>query len=164
MVRRALATSRRDVLMLLAVPPLCGVIVALCFAVLVVVANAVKPAAVPTAFEVALFVGFVALFAASAVACTVAVSVASSRIDLGEAAYRAVRAPAALAALAMGFTLFAVVMWGVAAYTRAPQLFETGPGLWGISMAVSWVAIVAAMAVATLVAAAASLRGLADGQ
>ncbi len=164
MVRRALATGRRDVLMLLAVPPLCGVIVTLHFAVLVVVANAVKPAAAPTAFAVALFVGFVALFAASAVVCTVAVSVAASRIDLGDSAYRAVHAPAILAALAMGFTLFAVVMWGVAAYTHAPQLFETGPGLWGVRMAVAWVAIVAAMAVATAVAATASLRGLADGR
>ena len=153
--RFALSQKRRDVLLLLAVPLACALVLVVAGAALVIVVNATGG---PTAGGVGLFFGLVALFLAAAIASPTAVSAAVVRSPVGEAVYRLARLPAAGAVAAMGLTVCAVVAWGISASLAAPQVFHGGLGLLGLNTDLSWAGVLAGMGLATVVAAAAVAR------
>lgn len=166
-LRRALAERRRDILLLFAVPPMCLALLAAYGVVFVIVAllasgvsASTPPKSIPLAALIAYF-GGVGLFLLAAIASAVAVALAVARSHVEAQRFRRALVPGALATLAMVVTLAAALAWGLSANADAPQAFYGGKGLFGFSTAGSWLSIVAVMAMATLVAAAAVLRGFA---
>ncbi|MBF6589602.1 MAG: hypothetical protein IVW57_03600, partial [Ktedonobacterales bacterium] len=93
-------------------------------------------------------------------ASTAAVAVAVARSELPERVVRFALAPATVATLAMVGMLAAMVAWGLAVHADAPRLFNGDDGIVGSSTAASFFSQVALMAVATLVAVVACVRGL----
>jgi hypothetical protein len=59
----------------------------------------------------------------------------------------------------MGVALAATAIWGIALRVQEPRLFWGDGGLLETNTAVTWLAIVAAMAVSTVIAAVAVVRG-----
>lgn len=108
------------------------------------------------------------LFVIAAVASTAAVCVAVARSEVSEQTFRLPGItiivqpyafaiwPAAVATLAMLVMLVGTVVWGWIASTEAPQVF-VGDGTF-----VSWMGIVVAMAIATVVAGVAVFQGVAE--
>lgn len=170
----ALAHKRRDILKLLAVPLLAlgaeACMVALLFAIFVGRLPVPFPVAntgagesprigntIPTATNAVLFVF-------GAIASTAAVIAAVTRSRIGKQRFRALGVriviqpyrfallPATVAALAMAVTVIGMIGWGIVAQQVAPHAFTLGTIL-------AWLAIVAAMSFATLVATAAVARG-----
>jgi hypothetical protein len=159
-VRRALGEGRKDVPLLFAVPALAlAGFVGYVFLLTRVVYPAFGPLAVHDALNVVLFLSLVGVFVLAAVASTAAVSMAVARSEIDGRLFRFALFPAVLAALAMGAALAATVTWGVALLAQEPRLFWDDGGLLDTNTAVTWLAIVAAMAVSTVVATVAVVRG-----
>jgi ribose/xylose/arabinose/galactoside ABC-type transport system permease subunit len=104
------------------------------------------------------------LFLIGAIASTAAVAAAVARSEIGRQRFRTLGVriviepyrfallPATVAALAMAVTVGGVIGWGIVAHHVAPHAFTLGTSL-------IWLAIVGAMAVATLIAAIGVARG-----
>jgi hypothetical protein len=151
-LRFALGQRRRDVILLLAVPLLCALVLGLAGAALILIAR-LPNAAAQGGFV--FFVGVVGLFLLAALVSPAAVSAAVLRSPVNEAWYRLARWPSAGAVAAMAWTLCAVVAWGISANLAAPQAFHGALGLLGLNTDLSWAGVVVGMCLATLVAAGA---------
>jgi len=98
-------------------------------------------------------------FVLAAIASAAAVSLAITRSEISEKLFRFARLPALLATLAMGVTCVGILAYGVAARAADPQLFAENEGLLASNTTLTWLVILAMMALATAVAAAALIRG-----
>ena len=156
MVARAIATRRRDILSLCAVPPIA--LIALTGWTLLV-AQGLSPSGhgpfVPTPLTVVLALSWVGLCGLVAIVSAAAVALAVARSEIGAALWRFALAPAAVATLAMAVTLTATLLWGVSVKVYAPALFDHGLGA-------AWFALVVGlMVVSTSVAGVSLNRGYA---
>jgi hypothetical protein len=158
-LRAALADQRRDILALLAVPVLSAVVIVLYVGVLVVVAYSGNVKAPPSPGNWALVYGFQFVFLLGAVASTAAFVLAVLRSPVAEEVYRFVRLPAALATGAMALTLVGIIVWGIVARGAAPDVFQTTPGVFGLTTMSAWLVVLIGMAAATGVAAISVARG-----
>jgi hypothetical protein len=160
-LRDAIGSGRRDVPLLLFVPPLSlGIFVGYVLVLVRVVDPIFGDPAVHDPVNVALFLSIVAMFLLAAVASTAAVSAAVGRSDIGERLYRLALYPAALAAVAMVVVSFATAVWGLALWAQAPALFSGDDGILATPTAASWLAILVVMAGCACLAIVAAVRGL----
>jgi hypothetical protein len=170
----ALVHKRRDILRLLAVPVLALVVQAAFFGVLAAAYQHVLPLPLPVANvgtgqsprsgNDLLVAMNDMLFLIGAIASTAAVAAAIMRSQIGMQRFRAfgVRIvvepyrfallPATVAALAMAATVGGVIGWGIVAHQVAPHAFTLG-------ILLTWLAIIGAMALVTLVTAIGVARG-----
>jgi hypothetical protein len=112
----ALRQRSRDVLTLLAVPPLSLIVVLAYVGYLLVLGN--QPgltSAAPDAHMRTLVYVFQFVFMGLAIASTTALVAAVQRSQLDERPYRATRLPAVLASASMGLTLLGLLSWGASA-------------------------------------------------
>jgi hypothetical protein len=163
--RRALAEGRRDVPLLLSVPPLS---LAAFVGYVLVLTKLIYPAlgtlAVHDAVNVALFLSVAGAFLVAAVVSVAAVSAAVGRSGVGERHFRFALASAAVAAVAMVAVLAGTVIWGVALRVQALALFTSDNGILATPTYATWVAVVSAMFLSCCVAVVAVLRGLSAGR
>jgi hypothetical protein len=157
-VRFALRQHQRDVLLLLAVPPVFVVLLGMLFVVLAIIANTSVLAA---AGGFGLFLALTGLFLVAALASPAAASLAVIRSQVDEAWFRLARLPLAATVGAMALTLCAVLAWGLSANLEAPQAFRGGLGLFGLNTDLSWTGVLVGMGLATVVAALAVGRSFA---
>lgn len=162
-LRFALANRRRDILALLCVPVISLVaLVAYSFV-------ALHAQLVSDGFQVAsqvgqdtgrhLFAGLIAIFLLGAVASTWAVAAAIRRSEVSGSLYRFALVPAAVTVLAMALVSAADLAWGLALRNTDPAAFNGNYGVFATSTLLTWIGHTAVMAVTTLVAAGAVLRG-----
>jgi hypothetical protein len=159
-LRRAWEQKRWDIPLLLAVPPVAlAVWLGWTLFIAVVIARGAPPPNGVDPRAGFVFLSWGGLFVLCAIASTSAVSIAMSRSELNSRLFRLALWPAVAATVCMAIVLAAVVLWGLAVHTDVPSYFSTPDTPFRISYAVAWFADVAAMAVATFVAAAALVRG-----
>jgi hypothetical protein len=149
----AIRSGRRGPLWLLAVPPLSlaawiGLTVALVTA---------GPPPDGTARVVA-FLAWVGSFVLAAIASTVAVSAAALRGQVDGSLYERAARPALWTAAAIAIGGAAVAAWGLGLLATRPEAFWGSDGLIGSSTALTWLGVLAAMAVAAGVAVQAASR------
>ncbi len=160
-LRKALAEGRKDVPLLFCVPPLS---LAAFAGYAILLTRAVYPAlgrpAVHDPVNVALFLSLVGAFLLAALASAWAVSAAVGRSGAGGLPVRFALYPAAVAAFAMIVVLVGTAVWGLALRAQAPMLFAGDDGVLSTPTYATWLVIVAVMAAATVVALAATVRGL----
>ena len=160
-LRRAWEQKRWDIPLLLAVPPVALAVWLGWTAIIVLVIAPANPhvgAGDPRAGLV--FFSWGGLFLLAALASTGAVSIAVSRSGLSPRLFHLALWPAAAATVFMAIVLAAVVAWGLAVRTDVPSYLNTPDTPFRLAYSVVWIADVAVMAVATLVAAVALIRGL----
>jgi len=157
-LRRAVAEGRKDVPLLLCMPPLFGA--GFVLALMKVIYPALGRVAVHSTVNVALFLSLVGVFLLAALASAGAVTVAVGRVEVGGRTLRFALYPAAVAAAAMAVVLVGTTVWGVTLRAEAPALFSGDEGILATPTYATWLAIVAVMAVSTAVAVVASIRGL----
>jgi hypothetical protein len=163
--RRALAEGRRDVPLLLSVPPLSlAAFVGYVLVLTKIIYPALGTLAVPDAVNVALFLSVAGAFLVAAVVSVAAVSAAVGRSGVGERHFRFALASAAVAAVAMVAVLAGTVIWGVALRVQALALFTSDNGILATPTYATWVAVVSAMFLSCCVAVVAVLRGLSAGR
>jgi hypothetical protein len=163
-LREAIAEGRKDVPLLLCVPPLSlAAFVGYVLLVGKVVCPVVGCLTVHSLVNVALFLSIAGAFVLAAVASAASVSVAVRRSEVGERLYRFALYPAALATLAMVVVLAATVSWGVALWVQAPALFAGDDGILATPTSATWLVILAVMGGSTCAAVAAVVRGLRAG-
>ncbi len=97
---------------------------------------------------------------AAAIASAGAVCFAVARSEISERLLRFALLPSILATISMALILAATIIWGLGLRDGAPQLFAGNDGLVGSSTTGTWLGIVIAMAIATVLAAVSLLRGL----
>jgi hypothetical protein len=149
----AVRARRWHLLALLVVPPAA---LAIWLGVTFVLLNAAAPGSTPGGYERVLWlVIWVGVFAAAAVASTVSVTAAAINGEVAPELYRRAVGPALVVAVTMAAVAVAVVAWGLAAIATEPTQFWSDNGLLATSTVVSWLAVVAGMAIGTAVA----LRG-----
>jgi hypothetical protein len=160
--RSAIATKRWRLVALFAVPPVS--------LVLWLGAGALTVRLTPGDFVskpllLRLVVGgvFVGGFGLTAIVSAAAISIVVTRSQVSEQLFRFARIPALITTLAMVVMVGATLVWGLAARAADPQLFTEDNGLLASNTTVSWVLILALMAVATVVAIAALIRGNRSG-
>lgn len=168
--------KRRDILRLLCVPVIALGVQLVAVALLIAISFGRIPFPFPVGNtaagepprigNVVLTAANATLFVAGAIASTAAVAIAVARSAIGARRvhlrgvrivvqpYRFALLPAAITALAMAVTLAGTLCWGVVARHVAPHAVTTGTLL-------TWLAIVGAMALATLVAAIGVIHGYA---
>jgi len=154
MVARAIATRRRDILSLCAVPPL-ALLVLTGWTLLVAheLSSSGHGAFVPTPLTVVLALSWVGLCGLAAIVSAVAVALAVARSEIGAALWRFALIPAAVATLAMAVTLTATLLWGASVRAYAPAVFDHDLGA-------AWFGLVIVlMAVSTSVAGVSLKRG-----
>jgi hypothetical protein len=160
-VRGAFAEGRKDVPLLLCVPPLS---LASFVGYVLLVGKVVCPVAgcttVHSLVNVALFLSIAGVFVLAAVASAASVSVAVRRSSVGESLYRFALYPAGLATLAMVVVSTATLVWGLALWVQAPALFTGDDGILATSTVATWLVILAVMGGSTCAAVAAVVRGL----
>jgi hypothetical protein len=160
-LKEAFDSRRRDIPLLLCVPPLSlGVFIGYVLVLMRVVYPILGDPAVHDPVNVALFLSIAEMFLLAAVASTASVSAAVRRSRLGEHLYRFALYPAALTTLAMVVVSAATVVWGIALWTQAPALFAGDDGILATPTSASWLAILAVMVGCTSVAVLAVIRGL----
>jgi hypothetical protein len=160
-LRDALGSGRKDVPLLLCVPPLSlGVFVGYVLVLMRVVYPFLGNLTIHDPVNVALFLSIVVMFLLAAVASTASVSAAVGRSGVGESLYRFALYPATLAALSMVVVSVATAVWGLALWAQAPILFSGDDGLLATPTAASWLAILAVMAVCACTSVVAAVRGL----
>jgi hypothetical protein len=158
-LRDALGSGRKDVPLLLCVPPLSlGVFVGYVLVLMRVVYPFLGNLTIHDPVNVALFLSIVVMFLLAAVASTASVSAAVGRSGVGESLYRFALYPATLAALSMVVVSVATAVWGLALWAQAPILFSGDDGLLATPTAASWLAILAVCACTSVVAAVRGLR------
>ena len=160
-LRRALVEGRKDVPLLLCVPPLLGAgFVAYVLVIVDVIYPALGRIAVQDTVNVVLFVSLVGAFVLAALASAWAVTVAVGRVEVGGRALRFALYLAAVAAAAIAAVLVSTIVWGLALLAQAPALFSGDEGILATPTYATWLAIVVVMAVSAAVAVVASIRGL----
>jgi hypothetical protein len=97
---------------------------------------------------------------AAAVASTSAVCFAVARSEIPEKLLRFALSVSLLATVSMALVEVSTIIWGLGLNAGAPQLFLGNDGLVGTSTAGTWLGIVVAMTIATVVAALSLVRGL----
>jgi hypothetical protein len=163
--RRALAEGRRDVPLLLSVPPLSlAAFVGYVLVLTKIIYPALGTLAVHDAVNVALFLSVAGAFLVAAVVSVAAVSAAVGRSGVGERHFRFALASAAVAAVAMVAVPAGTVIWGVALRVQALALFTSDNGILATPTYATWVAVVSAMFLSCCVAVVAVLRGLSAGR
>ena len=156
----AITEGRRDVPLLFCAPLAClGLFVGYVLLVTKVVYPEIHPIGLHSPLNVAIFLSIAGAFVLAAVASVWAISAAVYRAELDEAPLRFALYPAASAALAMGVVLVGTLAWGLALRARTPGLFTGDGGILSTNTAATWVAILAVMAVSTVVAVHAVVRG-----
>jgi hypothetical protein len=164
-VSGAFADRRKDVLLLLCVPPLSlAAFVGYVLLVGKVVCPVVGCLMVHSFVNVALFLSIAGAFVLAAVASAASVSVAVRRSEVGERLYRFALYPAGLATLAMVVVSTATFVWGLALWAQAPALFAGNEGILATSTVATWLVILAVMGGSTSAAVAAVVRGLRAGR
>jgi hypothetical protein len=159
-LRKALAERRKDVL-LLCMPLIFGAgFVGYILVLMKVIYPALGRVAVHGTVNVALFLSLVGAFSLAALASAWAVTAAVRRVEVGGRTLRFALYPAAVAAAGMAVVLVGTTVWGVTLRATAPTLFSGGDGILAAPTYVTWLAIVAVMAVSTAVAVVASICGL----
>jgi hypothetical protein len=159
-LRRAWEQRRWDIPLLLAVPPVALAVWVGWTAIIVLVIAPTNPNGTATDPRAgAVFLSWGGLFFLAALVSTAAVSIAMSRSGLSPQLFRLALWPAAVATVFMAVILGAVVFWGLAVHTDVPSYFSSPITPYRFAYAVGWFADVAVMAIATLVAAVALVRG-----
>jgi hypothetical protein len=159
-LRKALAERRKDVL-LLCMPLIFGAgFVGYILVLMKVIYPALGRVAVHGTVNVALFLSLVGAFSLAALASAWAVTAAVGRVEVGGRTLRFALYPAAVAAAGMAVVLVGTTVWGVTLRATAPTLFSGDDGILATPTYVTWLAIVAVMAVSTAVAVVASICGL----
>ncbi|HEY7348702.1 MAG TPA: hypothetical protein VH599_10340 [Ktedonobacterales bacterium] len=102
---------------------------------------------------------FFGLFGLAAIASAAAVCIVVIRSQISEKLFRFARIPAIITTLAMIVMFAATLVYGIAARAADPQLFAEDEGLLASNTTLTWLVILALMAVATAVAIAALIRG-----
>jgi hypothetical protein len=162
--RDALDNRRKDVLLLLGVPPLSlAIFVGYVLVLMKVVAPIFGDTAVHATVNVALFLSIAVMFLLAAVASAASVSAAVGRSEVGERIYRFALYPAALAALAMVVVSVATAVWGLALWARASALFTGDEGILATPTFVTWLTVLAVMGGCACVAVTGAVRGLRAG-
>ena len=160
-LRRALVEGRKDVPLLLCVPPLLGAgFVAYVLVIVDVIYPALGRIAVQDTVNVALFLSLVGAFVLAALASAWAVTAAVGRVEVGGRALRFALYLGAVATAAMAAVLVSTIVWGLALLAQAPALFSGDEGILATPTYATWLAIVVVMAVSAGVAVVASIRGL----
>jgi hypothetical protein len=160
-LRDALDSGRKDVPLLLCVPPFSlGVFVGYVLVLVKVVDPVFGDPGVHDPINVALFLSIVVTFLLAAVASTASVSAAVGRSEVRAGLYRFALYPAALAALSMVVVSVATAVWGLALWAQVPALFSGDDGLLATPTSASWLAILAVMGCCACAAVAAAIRGL----
>jgi len=95
----------------------------------------------------------------AAIASAGAVCFAVARSEISEKLLRFALLPSILVTISMALILAATIIWGLGLRDGAPQLFAGNDGLVGSSTLGTWLGIVIAMAIATVLAAVSLLRG-----
>jgi hypothetical protein len=149
MLRQSLATGRRDILALLAVPPV------LFIAIVAWGAFAIHSSDTGISASVR---GLIAFFIFSAAASAAAVSLAAARSELNDVVLRLAQWPARVATAAMGLSLIGVVAWGISLHSAAPSFFALDSGTMTTYAYFTWLRVVVIMALATVIALAALWR------
>jgi MFS family permease len=102
---------------------------------------------------------FVGIFILAAFVSSAAVSLAVVHSEISEKLFSFARIPAIITALAMVVMSIAVLSYGLAARVANPQLFAQNNGLLASNTTLSWLTILAIMALATTIAVTALIRG-----
>ena len=157
-IRSALVQKRRGPLLLLAVPILAFVVflgTTLLLEALHQPGNHLSPV-----WQMFLSRGvFFGTLIVAAIASAGALCVAVARSEISEKLLRFALLPSVLATISMVLMLAAIIVWGFALRDGAPQLFAGNDGIVGASTTGTWLGIVIAMAIATIVAAVSLMRG-----
>ena len=103
---------------------------------------------------------FFLLFALAAIASPAAIAIIVQRSQISERLFHFARLPAIITALAMLVMLGATTAYGFVARAANPELFAENQGLLASNTTLTWVGILAGMALTTLVALVALIRGL----
>ncbi len=103
---------------------------------------------------------FFGVLIAAAIASAGAVCLAVARSEIPERLLRFALLPSILATISMALMLAATIIWGLGLRDSAPQLFTGNDGIVGSSTVGTWLGIVIAMAIATLLAVISLMRGL----
>ncbi len=158
-IRFALAQKRRGPLLLLAVPILAFAVflgTTLLLEALHRPGNHLSPV-----WQIFLHRGvFFGTLIAAAIAGAGSVCFAVVHSEISEKLLRFAVLPSILATISMALVLAATITWGLGLRDGAPQLFAGNDGLVGSSTTGTWLGIVIAMAIATVLAALSLLRGL----
>ena len=149
----AVRARRWGLLALLTVPPIA---LALWVALTAILVSAGPPPAGDPA-RALLFLAWVGVFIVAAIASTVAVAAAALNADVDGTLYARAARPATLTAASILVGAVAVAGWGLGLLGTRPDAFWGSAGLVGSSTALTWLGIVAAMAVAAAVALRAAL-------
>ncbi|MBO0795183.1 MAG: hypothetical protein J2P36_30170 [Ktedonobacteraceae bacterium] len=104
---------------------------------------------------------FVVILLAAAIVSTGAVCIAVARSEIGEKLLRFALLAATLATVSMVLMFMATIVWGLGLWSTVPELFTSNEGIFGASTTGTWIGIIVVMAIATLLAAFALLRGFA---
>ncbi len=97
---------------------------------------------------------------AAAIASAGSVCFAVARSEISEKLLRFAVLPSILATISMALVLAATIIWGLGLRGGVPQLFAGNDGIVGSSTTGTWLGIVIAMAIATVLAALSLMRGL----
>jgi hypothetical protein len=157
-VRSAIAAKRWRLLLLFAVPPL-ALVTWLGVGALTVSLAPGDFLSKPLLLRLVVGGVFVGGFMVAAIASAAAVSVVVIRSEVSERLFRFARIPALITTLAMAVIMAATLTWGLAARAANPQLFSEDEGLLASNTTVSWLLILALMAIFTAIAIAALVRG-----
>jgi hypothetical protein len=103
---------------------------------------------------------FFGVLIAAAIASAGAVCLAVARSEIPERLLRFALLPSILATISMALMLAATIIWGLGLRDSAPPLFTGNDGIVGSSTVGTWLGIVIAMAIATLLAVISLMRGL----
>ena len=159
LIRSALAQKRRGPLLLLAVPILAFAVflgTTLLLEALHRPSNHLSPV-----WQIFFHRGvFFGTLIAAAIASAGSVCFAVVHSEISEKLLRFAVLPSILATISMALVLAATITWGLGLRDGAPQLFAGNDGLVGSSTTGTWLGIVIAMAIATVLAALSLLRGL----
>lgn len=99
-------------------------------------------------------------FAIAAVVSTWAVASAIRRAEIDVSLFRLARIPALVTSLVMLTVAIATLLWGLGLRGADPGLVAGNDGVMATNTTLSWLAIVAVMALSSMVALVASMRGL----
>jgi hypothetical protein len=102
---------------------------------------------------------FIGVLIAGAIASAGALCYAVERSEIPATLLRFTLLPFMLATLSMILMLAATLVWGLSLASTMPQLFNSNEGMFGTSTSGSWLEIVIAMAIVTLLATISLIRG-----
>ncbi|MBV9614545.1 MAG: hypothetical protein JO031_03710 [Ktedonobacteraceae bacterium] len=156
-IRSALVRKRYGPLFLLAVP----ILAFLVFLRITLFLEAINRPGTQPIWQFFLHRGvFFGTLLAAAIASPSAICFAVIRSEIPEKLLRFALFPFALGTLSMALVLAAIIVWGLGLREVAPQLFAGNDGIVSTSTIGTWLGIVIAMGIATVLAALSLIRGL----